>query len=218
MQGNDRSNQRRQVNGHLHIVRLDEHGTDHFLRIQIGQEIDNGLQVGDNFRIDRLGARGARFQILLAFDELFGQCAQTGQFALDERGDRTDGRVVDVSQQVFDTDFFGFLGSHFGGNVRKGELDLSLSALGGDFFDDLVRSGRHGLTIGSNVNDTKDGRSRSGFREKSLDNVVNAKIVGTNLRTGGIKSNHSFLGMDFSEHGQHVLQVVVIQVKYGLHK
>ena len=46
--------------------------------------------------------------------------------------------------------------------------------------------------------------------DKSLANVVNAQIVGTNLRTRRVKANDAFLGIDFAKHGKHAFQIIVI--------
>jgi hypothetical protein len=69
------------------------------------------------------------------------------------------------------------------------------------------------LSVGSNVNDAKDGRRHGFGRQKALHDLVNPQIVLPNLWTGRVKANDTFLGTNFAKHGQHILQVIVIQIK-----
>mmetsp|Transcript_6441 Transcript_6441/g.10053 ORF Transcript_6441/g.10053 Transcript_6441/m.10053 type:complete len:206 (+) Transcript_6441:189-806(+) len=116
---------------------------------------------------------------------------------------------------MLDTDFFGLDGPHDARHVGKAQFDLSLPILRGDFLDDFVGRGRERLSIGTNVNDAKDGRGDCLGWQEALDNLVDPQIVLPDLRTRRIKSDNSLLCTHFAKHCQHVLQVIVVQVEDG---
>jgi len=93
-----------------------------------------------------------------------------------------------------------------------------LSYLGGlagiDFLNDAIGSGGDTFPTRSDVDDDEYRRRDRPRRHDASYEFVDAQVVGTDLRTGGVESHDAFLGIDLAEHGQHVLEVIVIEVEY----
>jgi len=45
---------------------------------------------------------------------------------------------------------------------------------------------------------------------------MDPEVVGSDLGSGGVESYDAFFGVYFAEHEEHVFEVVVVEVEYGL--
>lgn len=109
---------------------------------------------------------------------------------------------------MFHTNFFRFEGPHLHGEVSKGASDLVGGGGGSVLFlvHDLVGLDGKFVSIGSHVNDAKDRVVRGGGSQAGVltHHIVNAQIVGTNLRSCAVKADDFFFGIDFAKHEEHV--------------
>ena len=125
---------------------------------------------------------------------------------------------------MLDADLLRFFGPDEGWDVSEGAVHLgrfgTAAAAGGgggiDLLYHTVRRGGDGFPIRTNVDDNEDGRSRRLGGHETLEEGMDTKIVGADLRSGGVKSDHPLLGIDFAEHVKHVLEEVVVQIEHGL--
>ena len=222
MQSNDAPDQSTEVNDHVHVIGLDQHGLDELVDVEIGEEVEDGLHVGHDLLVDLHPTLDDGLQVVLHLHELLGQGRKAGHLGLDEGGDGRHGGVVDVTEQVLDANLLRFFGPDEGWDVGEGAVHLGrfgATAAGGggvDLLNHAVGRGGDGFPIGSDVDDDKDWRSRRLGRHKALEEGMDTKVVGADLRSGGIKADHPLLGIDFAEHVKHVLEEVVIQIEHSL--
>lgn len=224
VQSNDAPDQSAEVNDHVHVIGLDQHGLDKLVDVEIGEEVEDGLHVGHDLLVDLHPTLDDGLEVVLHLHELLGQGRKAGHLGLDEGGDGRHGGVVDVTEQVLDANLLRFFGPDEGWDVGEGAVHLGRLGAAGttrggggvDLLDHAVGRGGDGFPIGTDVDDDKDRRGRRLGRHKALEEGMDTKVVGADLRSGGIKSDHPLLGIDFAEHVKHVLEEVVIQIEHSL--
>jgi hypothetical protein len=91
--------------------------------VDVGQQIEDVLQVVDDLMIHDELARDHKLEVFPDLDEPRLQAAQRRELRRDARRERADRRrVANVAQQVLDADLLGLLCNNGGWHVRKGLL------------------------------------------------------------------------------------------------
>mmetsp|Transcript_37944 Transcript_37944/g.55647 ORF Transcript_37944/g.55647 Transcript_37944/m.55647 type:complete len:326 (-) Transcript_37944:197-1174(-) len=207
VQGDHRPDQRGDVDDQVHVVGLDQQRADQLLHVQVGQQVEDRLHVVHDLVVHRQPAVQHVLQVCPHLLELLLQPHQRRKLVPDLRGERGGGRVVDVPQQVLHAHLLGLQRPHRAGQVP--ERALHLLALRLDLLDRVVGGGGQALQLGPHVDDHVHGA-----RAEPAEQLVDLQIIFLNLWTSTVESNYLFFSCHFSEHVEHVLQVIVIQVPY----
>mmetsp|Transcript_25519 Transcript_25519/g.61366 ORF Transcript_25519/g.61366 Transcript_25519/m.61366 type:complete len:278 (+) Transcript_25519:442-1275(+) len=227
MQCNDTSNQGAQVNHHVHVIVLHQHASHQLLHIQVGQQINNRLHVGDNLRVGLHSPLRHGRQVILHLDQLLRERGQSRHLRLHKVRHGGHGRIVDIPQQVLHPHLLGLHRADQGRHVRErlahlrgpsGRFIVPNPPAGDvriDLLHDAIRRGGDALPSRPDVDDDEHRRSDRIRRHEPSNELVDPQVVRTDLRTGGVESHDAFLRVDLSGHGEHVLEVIVIEVEHG---
>lgn len=209
VQSDDGANQRGEINDKHLIVGLDVQGVGEVVVADVGQQVEDVLQLVRDLMVDGQLAVADLLQVVLDVAQLEIQSLQAEQLVGDLLRQTSDGRVFDVAQQVLDSNFFSFLCADFAWNVL--ESFRCRRAVLVDLLDSDVRFGRQPQVLRLGVDDDED---RVGA--VTAEQLVNGDVVLVELRTSVIPSDDPLAGVHLLEHPVHRLEIIVIQEPDGL--
>mmetsp|Transcript_21835 Transcript_21835/g.36801 ORF Transcript_21835/g.36801 Transcript_21835/m.36801 type:complete len:204 (+) Transcript_21835:404-1015(+) len=203
MQSNHRAHKSCKIHRQIHIIGLNKHRADKSLHIQIGQFVEDILQIVVDLIVDRHLSVNDFLQVRANFFETTDKRVQTRHFLLDLFGEGAGGRVIDISQQVFHSHPFCFFSLYATRNVLEHSLNLLPLSL--NLCHRFISCSGHFRHTWSHI-DNNEHRLRAELAEE----LVNLQIVGFDFGARAIKSHYIFACVDFLEHPKHCFQEIVI--------
>lgn len=185
------------------IISLDREVLDDLLVIEVGQQVEDVLEVVDNVSVHGEIACENLFHIGLQLFNLGSKSLESIHLVLDLNREIVDGHILDVSQEMLNADLLGFGGVN--GRWDMNEV-LNKSAILINFLNRAIGLGRDRdfilfLNLGHNVD---------GVCVVKLELLIDLNIVLGDGRAGRVPSDDSLLRLDLSVHAVHVLMIDMI--------
>lgn len=196
VEGDDRAHQGGQIDHQHLVVGLDVERVGEVVVADVGQEVEDVLQLVRDLVTDFVLATADLLQIVLDITQLEIQSLQAEQLVRHFLGQAADGGVLDISQQVLNSDLFCFFSSDLTGNVLEG-LRCGRSVLV-HFFNCNVSLGGQAQVLRLRVNDDEDG-----VRAVAAKQLVDGDVVLVELGTGMIPADDALACVHFLEHPVH---------------